>query len=246
MAVRPSEPGRPIWLELNAQRVTEGIRFYESLFAWSARPLHVPPWGAIPLIASDTRTFGNQFMAMGAFALPKWNLWFAADLETALARIPEAGGLANPEIVRLAGHSEEVHGQDPSGLGFNLMRPDGWQPPEHDRPGEPMAAEYWGPEARRVAAFFAAVLGLDLEETARGARLVGPEGARLFFTDPEFELIPPRWIPYLRTASLGGDLERARRLGAVPQMPEAEVDGLGRLAVLADPAGACFGLVQPS
>ncbi|MEL6217372.1 MAG: VOC family protein [Pseudomonadota bacterium] len=246
MASSPFDPGRPIWLELNAQRVTEGIRFYEALFAWSARPLHVPPWGSIPLIASGARVFGNQFMAMGAFAQPKWNLWFSADLEAALSRIPDAGGTCQPEIITIPGHSQEVHGRDPSGTPFNLMRLESQPVPPSDAPGEPFAAGYWGPEAQAIAAFFAAVLGLVVERTALCFRLVGPNGARLFFHAPDYEILPPRWVPYFRSAGLGGDIERARRLGAIQQVPDTAVEGLGRMAVLADPAGACFGLVDPS
>ena len=65
--------GRPVWLELNAQRVVDGIQFYQNLFGWTSRPLHVPVNGG--------RVFGNQFMSMGAFAVPRWNIWFSGDLE---------------------------------------------------------------------------------------------------------------------------------------------------------------------
>ncbi|NNE24876.1 MAG: hypothetical protein HKN11_19935, partial [Rhizobiales bacterium] len=48
-------PGRPVYLEMNAQRVTSAMRFYNELFAWTSAPLHVPPWGNIAVISNGDR-----------------------------------------------------------------------------------------------------------------------------------------------------------------------------------------------
>lgn len=237
-------PGRVVWLELNAQRVTLATEFYRALFAWECRPLHVPPWGSIPLISNGGREFANQFMAMGAFATPLWHVRLAADLAGALTRIPAAGGSCRPEIVRHEGFSEEVHGTDPHGTGFTLMRHIGRTVPADIRPGEPLTAEFWGQDARQRASFWAEVLGLTRKETDEGATLMDGERPRLFLRETDYDVQPPRWIPYFLTASLGGDLERARRLGAVVQVHPEMRAGLGEIAVLADPANACFGLVD--
>ena len=60
-------PGRPVYLEMNAQRVTAAIRFYQELFAWTSAPLHVPPWGNIAVIRNCDRDFGTRFMTLGPF-----------------------------------------------------------------------------------------------------------------------------------------------------------------------------------
>ena len=70
MSKVPLRPGRPVWLEMNAQRVTTAMRFNQELFAWVSVPLHVPPWGSIPNIVNGDRMFGNQFMAMGGLNGP--------------------------------------------------------------------------------------------------------------------------------------------------------------------------------
>ncbi|MEO0819174.1 MAG: hypothetical protein AAF074_02000 [Pseudomonadota bacterium] len=239
-------PGRVAWLEINAQRVTDAVRFYRDLFAWGAAALHVPPWGSIPLIANQDRVFANQFMAMGAFSTPQWNVWFSGDLEAALDRIPALGGETDGQIKRIDGHSEEVQGRDPTGRPFNVIRLLEREVPARNRPGEPETAEFWGAEARRLAPFYAGVLGLESEETAEGACLRDAGEPRLFLRQTAFDIQPPRWIPYFRSVSVGGDEERARRAGAVVQVPRHTVPGLGELTVLADPANACFGLLDPA
>ncbi len=242
----PSEiaPGRPVWLELNAQRVTTGISFYQALFGWTSRPLHVPPWGAIPNVVNGSRIFGNQFMAMGSFAPPKWNIWFSADLERAEAAVTAAGGDIGQGIHTLGDLGQMLNVSDPWGNAFSMIRLAD-DPPEYDACGDPCRAEFWGKRAAELPDFYAQVLGLKLTITPTGAMLSDGPTARLFFRDGDYEM-PPRWIPYFRTSSTGGDCERARRAGAVVQIHEETIPHLGGLVVLSDPAGAYFGLVDIS
>jgi len=236
-------PGRPIWLELNAQRVTNGIRFYEQLFAWTSKPLHVHPWGCIPNIVNGERMFGNQFMAMGGFAVPKWIIWFSADLDRAESQIESLGGDAGQGIHQLGELGLLINGTDPQGHPFSLMKPSS-DPPPGDQYGDPCLAEFWGPNAAQKADFFAQIIDLKCVETEHGAMLTDQDNPRLFFRDTDFDIHPPRWIPYFRSSSTGGDLERARRAGAVVQVHKETVPHLGDLVVLSDPAGAYFGIVN--
>ena len=45
---------------------------------------------------------------------------------------------------------------------------------------------------------------------------------------------------------IGGDTERACRAGAIVQVRQHRAPHVGELTVLADPANAYFGLVDPS
>lgn len=243
MATNNPRPGRPIWLELNAQRVTTAIDFYQTLFAWSSKPLHVPPWGSIPNIVNNERMIGNQFMAMGGFATPHWKIWFSADLERAEARIKKLGGDAGQGIHQLGDLGMLINGTDSSGHAFSLMNPFR-EVPEDDQCGDPCLAEFWGPNDYATAEFYAEVIGLEYAKTPMGAMLTDEGIPRLFFRDTEFEISLPQWIPYFRTSSTGGDLERARRAGAVVQVHRETVENLGDVVVLSDPAGSFFGLVN--
>jgi len=237
-------PGRPVRLELNSQRVTAAFEFYRQLFNWTSEPLHVAPWGSIPLILNGGRNFGNQFMAMGAFAPSKWMIWFSGDLETAETAIKDGGGGVSKGIYALGELGDLLDAHDPEGNAFSLIR-SRTPPPEEDSPGDPHLAEFWGAGVSRLAEFYADVFVLDRSLTSSGAKLSHQGRPRLYFRDTEFDLPRPCWIPYFLSSSVGGDCERARRAGAIVQVHQEVVEDIGELVVLSDPTGAFFGLVDP-
>ena len=237
--------GRPVRLELNAQRVTAAVEFYRTLFSWRSIPLHVPPWGSIPQIANGDRVFANEFMAMGAFATPKWMIWFSGDLERAEKVIQKGGGETGKGIYQLGELGQLLDARDPAGNAFSLIRLQA-PPPEEDAPGDPCLAELWGLGVAELAGFYAEVFGFDRKSTSHGATLSDSGKQQMFFRDSNFDLPRPCWIPYFRSTSVGGDCERARRAGAVVQVHKETIEDIGELVVLSDPAGAYFGLVDPT
>ncbi|NND41262.1 MAG: hypothetical protein HKO04_04205 [Silicimonas sp.] len=237
-------PGRPVRLELNAQRVTDAMRFYREVLGWTSIPLHVPPWGSIPQIANGDRIFANEFMAMGTFSTPKWMIWFSADLEKAEAAIRKGGGDPGKGIYPLGDLGRLLDGTDPAGNGISAIELN-VPPPEQDRAGDPCLAELWGNNVAERAAFYGEVLGLEHALTPLGAKLTDNGVPRIFFRNVDFDLPRPIWIPYFLTTSVGGDCERSRRAGAVVQVHQEIIDDIGELVVLSDPAGAYFGLVDP-
>lgn len=240
-----SGSGRPVRLELNAQRVTDAMHFYRQLFGWTSIPLHVPPWGSIPQIANGDRVFANEFMAMGAFATPKWMIWFSADPDRAESAIRNGGGDTGQGIYPLGDLGLLLDATDPDGnriAVINLSDP----PPKKDMPGDPCLTELWGTDATKHAGFYADVLGLDYVVTSQGAKLTENKEARIFLRNVPFDLPKPIWVPYFRSTGVGGDCERARRAGAIVQAHQEIVEDIGELVVLSDPAGAYFGIVDPS
>ncbi|MGI9388453.1 MAG: hypothetical protein ACR2O1_00215 [Boseongicola sp.] len=245
MKKKDVKAGRPLRLELNAQRVTSAMNFYRTLFGWSSIPLHVPPWGSIPQIANGDRVFANEFMAMGAFAMPHWKIWFSGDLEKAEEAIQEGGGDTGQGIYQLGELGQLLDARDPDGNDFALIRLKE-PPPDEDAPGDPCLAEFWGNGVAELAGFYSRVFGAEYSRTTQGAKLSFDGKPKIFFRDCDFDLPRPCWIPYFRSMSVGGDCERARRAGAVVQVHKEAVEDIGMLVVLADPEGAFFGLVDPS
>ncbi|MEO1207541.1 MAG: hypothetical protein AAFV45_14535 [Pseudomonadota bacterium] len=184
-------------------------------------------------------------MAMGAFALPKWMIWFSADLERAKTIIEKRDSDIGRGVYQLGELGLLLDARDPEGHPFSLIEL-AIDPPENDSFGDPCLAEFWGPSASRLAGFYADVLNLKNERIPTGAMLSDDGVPRLFFRDTSFDIHPPRWIPYFRSSGTGGDCERARRAGAIVQVHQEVVPKLGDLAVLADPTGAYFGIVDLS
>ena len=58
--------------------------------------------------------------------------------------------------------------------------------------------------------------------------------------------LPSHWLPYVVVEDLNQTVARAEQLGAKTVLPPREVPTVGRIAVLVDPQGAAFALLQPA
>lgn len=57
--------------------------------------------------------------------------------------------------------------------------------------------------------------------------------------------MPDAWLIYFAVEHCDGAAERAKGLGATVLREAADIPGTGRFAILADPQGAVFGILQP-
>lgn len=98
-----------------------------------------------------------------------------------------------------------------------------------------------------AGAFYADVLGWQLEEIPRAGFALARVGGRAVASigplpDPSQS---PRFNCYVSVASVDATAARARELGGEVLLEPGDVGAMGRLAVLADPAGAALSLWQP-
>ena len=56
--------------------------------------------------------------------------------------------------------------------------------------------------------------------------------------------VPPHWNVYFNVDDVDASVAKAKDLGAQEIAPPFDVQGVGRMAVLADPQGAAFNLMQ--
>lgn len=109
----------------------------------------------------------------------------------------------------------------------------------------------WEPE--NAIAFYGRTLGWEFE----GAELNDgseywiahkegrPVGGIFVLSEPHYSGIPSHWMTYMAVA----DIQAAERAtifsGGEVVRPSCHIAGVGRLAVVADAAGALIGLIQP-
>jgi hypothetical protein len=62
---------------------------------------------------------------------------------------------------------------------------------------------------------------------------------------PQAQGTPPNWMTYIGTDDVDAAVEKAKKLGATVMMEAFDVPTVGRLAIVADPTGAVFGLYKP-
>jgi predicted enzyme related to lactoylglutathione lyase len=65
-------------------------------------------------------------------------------------------------------------------------------------------------------------------------------------SQPRFEGVPAQWFAYLAVDDVDTRVEKAKAAGAELMRPIFDVPGVGRIAILKDPAGAGLGWMTPA
>lgn len=86
----------------------------------------------------------------------------------------------------------------------------------------------------------------DLGERYWIAKANNKPVASLFeLSDEEERDIPPHWMTYMTVNDIRMAHDRARLAGCEVIRPPLDLEGVGKLSVIADEAGALIGLIEP-
>ena len=106
-------------------------------------------------------------------------------------------------------------------------------------------------DAEEVSAFYRSVVGWKSEGVDMGGYqdfcMLSAEGgavAGVCHARGTNEGIPPQWLIYITVADLEASLERCRALGGEVVRAARGLGGMGRFAIVRDPAGAVCALFQ--
>ncbi len=252
-----SGPGRFVWHELLTPDPERALRFYRELLGWTVRPMDRGRLGTCRTVsASGVEQGGVLPLPPGQAPDPRWLAYVAVDsLESALVQALELGGevrhpaedlpgIGRAAVVTYAGGAELALAETPlterPGPGAGLA------------PGTFCWDELLARAAPHAVAFFCGLLGWGLETVELPG--VGPY---TFFTTPGGGSAagmlprppdaagPSAWLPYLVAASVDTAAGRAEQLGGTAVMMPTAIPGVGRYAVIEDPQGAVFALLQP-
>jgi uncharacterized protein len=121
------------------------------------------------------------------------------------------------------------------------------------QPGVPCWIDTWQPDAEAAVAFYSQLFGWEAEDTMPPdtpgkhfmCRLRGRDVAAVASRPGKATATAPAWGTYIWVESAEGTAAQMSETGgSVVMEPFAALDG-GRIAILADPAGAVFGVWQP-
>ncbi len=245
--------GTPSWVELVTPDPEAAAEFYGALFDWKIEA--VPDDGrASPCLVASRE--GDPVAGI-AGQLPEvagepavWEVCLAVDdVDAATARVVPAGGTVEAGPFDVGDRGRRAVVLDPTGASVSL-----WQAGSlvgtvrADEPGTPIWHDLMTPDVPRALAFYAEVVGIgaDLVQMNEGdysTLSVGgrPVGGAMASPAPG---IPACWSVYFNVESVDDTVDRALELGGAVVAPAFEVDGVGRMAVLADPLGGVFNLMQ--
>ena len=160
--------------------------------------------------------------------------------------------LADPFDVFDAGRMTVA--QDPTGAVFGV-----WQAGQHigaelaNEPGTMNWNECQTNDPAAAAAFYEAVFGVEVKQfpTAEGRppyhviQVDGRGVAGIFEINEYMGDVPPNWSTVFSVADHDETVAKAKELGGTTLMQGMDIPEIGRLAVLKDPTGAVFQVLQP-
>ena len=238
--------GTPCWVDYGAADLPQAREFYTALFGWTHTGGE-PEYGGYLTCLADGRQVAGMAPQQDPDDPPRWTVYIATDDAAATAaRVTAAGGslVAPPMDVGPMGTMAIAH--DPEGRPFGI-----WQAGEHtgkqrfDEPGTPVWHESAVEHLAAAKAFYGEVFGYTFTE------LEGMDGYSTFATGEEplggigglVPGAPAGWAVCFGVVSTDETVALVEARGGKVTLA-AEDTPFGRFAVVEDPWGAGFSVMQ--
>lgn len=249
----PPAPGRFVWHDLMSTDPEAALRFYQTLFGWTPRVMPIGEGGDYTMLHVGDEGVGGIVPLDRAHGVPSHWIGYltVASVDGASERTPELGGTqcVPPTDIPTVGRFAVV--ADPTGAVFS---------PFTFLPGDeapeptgmlPYGAFCWDellttdPDA--AADFYSGLVGWRYETRDMGEMGVyriahrGDAQVSGMMRLPDESLqagARSHWLPYVHVADVDATARQAVESGGQVLVPPMDVPGIGRMAVLRDPADA--------
>jgi len=256
--MKSHEPGTFCWTDLSTTDPIAAKKFYAEVFGWKTEDQQMPPGSSYAMALVN----GKQVAAIASMMAdqqkagtpPHWNVYVSVkSVDEATQKATSLGGktIAPPMDVMDVGRMAVI--QDPSGASLSL-----WQAKKHigamlmrehgaicwnelsSRNVDAAGGFYsklfgWQPQAKNMGDMKYTVFAQGKEQRAgmMGAPSQMPAS------------VPSYWTPYFQVNDCNAAVKKAESLKAKAMVPPQDVPEVGRFAILQDPQGAVFGVLQP-
>jgi predicted enzyme related to lactoylglutathione lyase len=256
--VERTKNGEFNWVDLSARDFEGQGTFYAALLGWTHTDVPLGDGTIYRMFKSAGRTVaGMAEMAADQEAPGRssaWNTYLAADdVDATVARAAELGGTVVMSPADVPGGSGRMAAiQDPTGAYVFFWKPGRYdETMEYLLPGTLAWNDLGTRDPARAIDFYATLLGWDIQPMEAGPTpywVVSIDGQGEGGIMPMPEMAPAEapayWLPYFGTVDLSAGVAKAVELGASVLSQPLELPDMVPLAVLADPAGATFALMQ--
>ena len=249
-------PGTFCWIELATTDPAAAQAFYSTLFGWTATETPAGPDTTYTMLSLDDQHIGGLYEMEAEKQEqglpPHWNSYVATEnVDASTAKAKQLGGtiLLDPTDVMTAGRMSII--QDPQGAIFAL-----WQAKDNpgafliNAPGALCWSELATTDAKAAGSFYSRLFDWKTETGDVGGgpytmfmRGEQPAGGMLQMTE-EWEGMDPHWMPYFGVADCAAAIQQAEALGGTVKYGPMSVDGVGTFAVVEDPQGGVFSIIQ--
>lgn len=242
--------GKFVWFELVTRDAKKAQTFYGEVFGWKVNPMAMGG-ETYEMIAAGERAIGGYTAAAGKTP-PHWISYLSVDdVDAALERVRAAGGkVLEPAFdVPTVGRMAKI--ADPTGAALHLFKS-----AQGDEDAPPQAGTFvWNElltqDPAAAVAFYAKVAGhadkaMDMGPMGTYHVLSAGETPRAGVMKAQDAKAPAAWLPYVHVENADATVTRVTRNGGNVLAPAFDIAGVGRCAVLADPTGAAFAILQPA
>lgn len=250
-------PGMFSWADLGTTDVAAAKQFYTGLFGWTYRDDPMGPdsfYSRAFLGDKDVCALFKQQPEQAKLGIPPhWDSYITVESADAAAAAASAAGgkvLAPPFDVFDAGRMTVL--QDPTGAVIAA-----WQPKQHlgarlmNEAGTLCWTELMTGDTDAAGTFYGRVFGWtpDLMPMPTGAYTVfkagGQSACGMMAFPPGMPPMPPCWTVYFAVKSCDESAGKASSTGGKVLNPPTDIPGVGRFAVLQDPQGVVFAILEP-
>ena len=254
------QPGTPCWFELSTLDPAAAKTFYANLFGWSyfdstmVGP-DMPPYTFARVGDQDVAAITGMMKEKREQGTPPhWLTYFAvASADQAASKVTSLGGqvAAGPFDVNVAGRMAMC--LDPAGGAFAL-----WQAGKHpgarqlNETGAMCWVELLAKEIPNSEKFYTGLFGWQMEKMSMGPIEYtvfknGEVPVAGMYPNPagNEDHVPQNWLGYFQITNCDDTTDKAKASGGNVWVSPQSVPGVGRFAVLADPQGATYGILQP-
>ena len=245
-------PGSPSWVDLSTPDTKAAAAFYGSVFGWATQDMG-PDAGGYGMFQLGGANVAGIGPTQGEGQPPVWTTYVSViDAEATVARAKVAGATVfiEPMQVMEAGHMAMF--ADPTGAVLGL-----WQPGQHkgaDVANEPVSwcwSELNTRDTDKAISFYRHVFEWEAAKSQAGdmdyyewKRDDGATvGGMLSMPAAVPAEVPAHWLVYFAVDDADATAAAANQLGATTFVPPTDIPP-GRFSVLADPAGAMFGIIK--
>jgi uncharacterized protein len=237
------------WHDHVSDDAAKAQEFYTQLLGWE-----IEIWKAgefdYPMIKANGQQHGGFGPAQGGAPAHWLGHVLVEDVDETASTAEAAGGriLGEPMDIPEVGRMAVI--QDPQGAVISAFSPVG-EPPASQ--GTFVWDELLTSDVGAAKSFYGEIFGwkssdMDMGEGRTYTLFNKADDANVAgcLAPPPGSEAPPHWYPYLATDDVDQTTAKAKELGATVYMEPTSMPDVGRFSVLADPAGATFGLLQAS
>ena len=242
----PRAHGAFTWMDLATPDLEGAKQFYRHVFGWEYHDIGAEFGHYHYALAQGRTAAGIGQPPPGTSTPPAWTVYLAS-AEGDIDRVKALGGQVMLEPMTVGDAGKMAICVDPTGAVFGL-----WQPINFI--GAAVEAEHggiaWSEVATRDAAaahaFYGALFGLTPRAQGDEYAIMQRSEEMLFGVmqmNDEWAELPPHWMGYFTIDNADAAIERVTAGGGKVVVPPFDTP-FGRIAVIADPHGAVFSIVQ--